>query len=156
MMTPTPTEHEALIVVGIDTTTSNAVEGDSARAQIPRLWARYFAEDVLSRIPGKKQPALPVGAYTDYESDHTGAYRVVAGAAVADGVEPPEGLVRVTLPAGRYLVFSGEGPMPETVIQTWMGVWRYFAEPRDFVRAYTGDFELYRGPNLVEIHIGVR
>ncbi len=46
--------------------------------------------------------------------------------------------------------------MPDVVIQTWMSVWRYFSEPRGHVRAYTEDFELYRGPNAVDIYIAVK
>jgi len=155
-MTPELVTHAGMTVVGIDMTTSNAAERDPDKARIPALWGRFHGESVLSKIPGKKSPVLPVGVYTDYESDHNGQYRLLAGAAV-EGVElAADGFGRVTLPAGRYLVFRGEGEMPGAVIQTWMAVLDYFSKPSDHVRAYTADWELYRGPNAVDIYIAVK
>jgi predicted transcriptional regulator YdeE len=155
-MTPTHVTHEGMTVVGIDATTLNSDEADSARARIPTLWGRFYAEGVLSKVPRKRPPLLPVGVYTDYESDHNGRYRILAGAAVEEGAPLPEGLARAVVPAGTYLMFRGEGPMPGVVLQTWMSVWRHFTEPGGHARAYTTDFELYRGPELVDIHIAVK
>jgi hypothetical protein len=42
------------------------------------------------------------------------------------------------------------------VIQTWMSALDYFSKPCDHVRAYTADWELYRGPNAVDLYIAVR
>jgi predicted transcriptional regulator YdeE len=155
-MTPTLVTHEGMTVLGIDATTLNADEADSARARIPSLWGRFYAEGVLGRVPRKKPPVLPVGVYTDYESDHNGRYRILAGAAVEEGAPLPEGLGRAVVPAGTYLMFRGQGQMPGVVPQTWMSVWRYFAEAGGHARAYTTDFELYRGPEVVEIYIAVK
>ena len=155
-MTPTLVTHEGMTVLGIDTRTLNADEADSAKARIPALWGRFYAEGVLGKVPRKKAPLVPVGVYTDYESDHNGRYRILAGAAVEEGAPLLEGLAQAVVPAGTYLMFRGEGHMPGIVIQTWMSVWHYFAEPRDQVRAYTSDFELYRGPEVVEIYVAVK
>ena len=155
-MTPELVTHAGMIVAGIDITTSNAAERDPAKARIPALWGRFYGEGILSKIPGKKSPVLPVGVYTDYESDHTGQYRLLAGAVVEEMEFPADGFARATLPAGRYLVFRGEGEMPGAVIQTWMAVLDYFSKPSDHVRAYTADWELYRGPNAVDIYIAVK
>jgi predicted transcriptional regulator YdeE len=155
-MTPTLVKHEGMTVVGIDATASNAAEGDPSKARIPVLWARLYAEDVLSRLPRKKAPILPVGVYTDYESDHNGRYRILAGGAVEEGAALSEDLGRAVVPAGSYLMFKGEGQMPAVVVQTWISVWHYFAGPGSHVRAYTTDFEVYRGPEAVEIYIAVR
>jgi len=155
-MNPSLLTHERLTVLGIDIRTSNAAEGDPGKARIPSLWARFYAEDILSKAPGQTTPALPLGVYTDYESDHNGSYRVLAGVAVEDGTRLSEGFGRATVPAGKYLMFQGEGQMPQVVIKTWMSVWHYFSEPREHARAYTTDFELYRGPDAVEIYIAVK
>ena len=155
-MTPELVTHAGMTVVGIDVTTSNAAERDPANARIPALWGRFYGEGVLSKIPRKKSPVLPVGVYTDYESDHNGQYRLLAGAVVEEMAPPVDGFGRATLPAGRYLVFRGEGEMPGAVIQTWMSVLDYFTKSSDHVRAYTADWELYRGPNAVDIHIAVK
>jgi predicted transcriptional regulator YdeE len=155
-MTPKIVMHDGGIVVGIDITTSNAAEIDPAVAKIPMLWARFYSEDILSRIPGKQLPALPMGVYTDYESDHNGPYRLLAGAAVDEGTPAPGGFAGATLPSGRYLMFAGEGEMPGVVIDTWKAVWSYFSEAGVHRRAYTADFEVYRGPKAVDIYIAVK
>jgi predicted transcriptional regulator YdeE len=151
-----PVTHEKMTVVGVDVRTSNAAEADATTARIPALWRRFYGDNVLERVPRTKSPATPLGLYTDYSSDHTGEYRVIAGAAVEEGTPVPEGLASGTLPAGRYLVFSGEGQMPAVVIRTWMAVWEYFSKPGPIVRAFTADFEQYRGPDAVDIYISVK
>jgi len=155
-MTPELVTHPGMTVLGIDVRTSNAAEADAGTARLPALWGRFYGENVLERIPGKLSPAAPLGVYADYESDHLGEYRVVAGAAVEDGTAVPSGLARATVPAGRYLVFRGEGPMPDVVIQTWVSVWNHFSGSKAPARLFTADFELYRGPNAVDIHVAVR
>ena len=155
-MTPTLVTHERMSVLGIDVTTLNAAEADPEKASIPKLWGRFYAEDMLSKIPRKKPPVLPLGVYTDYESDHNGRYRILAGAAVEEGTPVPDGLGSAVVPAGMYLIFRGEGQMPAVVVQTWMSVWRYFADPRGHVRAYTADFERYSASDTVEVYIAVK
>jgi len=155
-MKPTMVRYEGAVVVGIDIATTNAAESDPARAKIGGLWARFRQEDVLGQIPGKIAPAMPMGVYTDYESDDTGRYRLLAGAAVAKGTRPPAGLAQAVVPAGPYLLFRGEGELPTSVIETWKAIWAYFATPGHEVRAYTTDFERYPGPRDVEIYVSVR
>jgi predicted transcriptional regulator YdeE len=46
--------------------------------------------------------------------------------------------------------------MPQTLIQTWIAIWDYFAKDSEYKRAYTTDFELYRGGDAVDIHIAVK
>src|SRR4026209_437221 len=108
-MTPELVTHAGMTVVGIDITTSNAAERDPAKARIPALWGRFYGEGILSKIPGKKSPVLPVGVYTDYESDHDGQYRLLAGAVVEDIEFPADGFTRATLTAGRDLPVLGGG-----------------------------------------------
>lgn len=145
-----------MAVIGIDVITSNAAEADPSTAQLPELWARFYREAILEQIPRKTPPVLPVAVYTDYETDHTGRYRVIAGAAVEAGTAPPKGLVGVTLPAGRYLVFHSEGAMPDVVIRAWQAVWSHFATPGDDIRAFTADFEQYSGSDRVDIFIALK
>ncbi|GLH75092.1 hypothetical protein GETHLI_35950 [Geothrix limicola] len=46
--------------------------------------------------------------------------------------------------------------MPQAVIDTWGIIWAYFENNTEFIRSYTTDFEEYRGPDQIAIHIGVR
>jgi len=153
---PRVVEQEGLTVLGISAVTSNALESDPATGKIGGLWARFYREAVPSRIPLKREPALPLGVYTGYESDHSGQYELTVGMAVDASAQTPEGLARVSMPAGSYLLFEAEGEMPGVVIDTWKEIWAYFSRPSGHVRAYTADLELHRGPNAVEIYISVK
>jgi predicted transcriptional regulator YdeE len=57
--------------------------------------------------------------------------------------------------AGDYLVFTGQGEMPQMVIATWQRIWQYFEAHPEVTRRYRSDFEAYEGPDKVAIHIGV-
>jgi hypothetical protein len=42
------------------------------------------------------------------------------------------------------------------VIDAWKEVWDYFSQASEVRRAYTTDFEVYKGMDEVAIHISVR
>jgi predicted transcriptional regulator YdeE len=153
---PRLVEHEGLTVLGIAAVTSNALETNQATARIGELWARFYREDIPGRLPRKATPAVPFGVCTNYESDDTGQYELTVGMSVDASAPTPEGLVRRSIPPGRYLLFEAEGDMPGIVINAWKDVWSQFSKTSDHVRAYTTDFELYRGPRAVAIYISVR
>jgi predicted transcriptional regulator YdeE len=155
-MKPRVVTHDGAAVVGVEIRTSNADESRPASARIPALWQRFYAEGILDKIPGKTTPAVPLGVYTDYEGDEAARYRLLAGAAVEERTPTPPGLGRALIPADRYLLFQAEGDMPKVVIDTWTAIWEYFAKSPGHVRAFTTDFELYRGPKTVEIYIAVK
>lgn len=147
---------EEMQVVGIEIRTSNQNEMNPATAQIPALWGRFQHEQIIDQIPNRAPDGFPLGVYSKYQSEHSGAYSVLAGIEVADLHSVPRGMVRLTIPAGDYLVFSAQGPMPQAVIQAWGVIWRYFSDKPQYVRAYSADFESYRGPEMVDIHIAIR
>lgn len=146
----------AFQIFGVQTRTSNADEQTLKTARLPLLWHDVHTE----LVPELPADAPVYGVYAGYESDQDGAYTVTAGAD-----QKPEkctlDLVEITVPAGRYVVFTGKGKMPETVIRVWLDIWDYFK--RDDVqleRAYTSDFEVYRGrvetAIEVSVHIAVK
>jgi predicted transcriptional regulator YdeE len=143
-------------VVGIAVRTSNAAEADPAKGRIGALWMRFHSEDIPGQITGKKLPVTPIGVYSNYEGDDKGRYRLMAGAAVDTGTTPPAGMELAIVPAGRYLMFQAEGPMPSIVIETWKEVWSHFSNAPAEVRAFTVDFERYPGPTSVEVYISIR
>ena len=63
--------------------------------------------------------------------------------------------LHVDIEPGDYLVFTGEGEMPQMVIDTWGEIWRYFAANPQVQRRFATDFEAYDGPDQVAIHIGI-
>ena len=56
---------------------------------------------------------------------------------------------------GDYLVFTGQGEMPQMVLAVWQTIWQYFEAHPEIKRLYRSDFEAYSGPEQVAIHIGV-
>jgi predicted transcriptional regulator YdeE len=66
-----------------------------------------------------------------------------------------DGPATVPIEAGDYLVFSGQGEMPQMVLAVWQSIWQYFEQHPEIRRTYRSDFEAYSGPEQVAIHIGV-
>lgn len=60
----------------------------------------------------------------------------------------------IAVGGGRYLVFEAKGPMPQVIIETWAGG-SFFERSKEFKRAFSTDFEEYRGSDEVAIHIAV-
>lgn len=150
-MQPTrQTLSQPIAIAGISVRTTNAAEFNPVTGKIAGLWGRFFSEGLFESLPGKLPDSPVYGVYSGYESDYMGAFDVTAGVATTK----PQG--QLTLQTGDYLVFSGTGPMPQTVLQTWGLVWQYFQGNPDAKRSYATDFEAYLGTDKVEIHIGVQ
>ncbi len=154
-MKPKSSEQPAFDVIGISVQTNNAAES-TGDGEIPKLWQRLFMEGVLNRIPDRTDESI-VSVYTKYASDATGEYTVVLGARVKPGTKPPEGMVAVSVPAGKYLEFvSAKGPGQEVVPVVWRQIYGYFQGPGVPSRAFKADYEQYDGPfdgNAMQAHV---
>ncbi len=141
-------ELEKINVTGISVRTTNANEMTPANAKIGALWEKFYTE-----LAPKLSPNSQVfGLYTNYESDHTGAFDVVACSDVINTQE----LESFQVNSGKYLVFSGVGEMPQAVISLWGEVWNYFSSADcQYERAFTTDFELYKSETEIEIYIAI-
>ena len=117
------------------------------------------------------------GIYHNYESDDVGAFDVVASWKLASQQEQSDNddtantvkatknknasnLVTVSIPTGRYMVFSEYGNMPNTVMNAWEKAWEYFNDSScEHTRTYHVDFERYVEGKLeygqVELYIGI-
>ena len=135
-------------VMGKSVRTKNTDEMNPSTAKIGALWERFFAD----LAPKMSKSSRVFGLYTNYESDHTGAFDVVACSDVIDA----QGLEEFQINSGRYLIFNGTGEMPQTVIDLWGEVWSYFSsENCEHKRAFTTDFEFYKSEKEIEIYISV-
>lgn len=126
-------------------------------SRIPRLWERVATERWIDRLrtAGAIGPTLAV--YSGYESDATGRYRLLVGCELPPEASAPDGAGVVEIPAGRYLVFSFKGALPEIVMEGWRQVWRFFEQSRAVERAYTADVEIYdEAGSGVDIWIAVK
>jgi predicted transcriptional regulator YdeE len=160
-MEPKLTMGGGMKVIGSEVRTSNLLEGDQTTAKIPGLWKRFLEEKLEDKIPNRTRPGNLFGVYANYESDHTGMYSLIVSAEVSSLDCVPEGMVGLTIPAGKYLVFPASGPIPDAIIQTWQIVWNYFSQSSEYRRTYVADFESYRWkPDTqqteADIHIAVR
>jgi predicted transcriptional regulator YdeE len=147
-------EKPAILVIGIKCRTSNAK--DAGPQDIPKLWGRFYGEDILGQIPNKTSSEV-IALYCDYEGDYTQPYSVIIGCPVSSIDTIPEGMVAKTIPASSYAVFRAIGEYPESLIKTWGNIWN---QP-SLERTYTGDFELYGdkfvsgSPQELEVFIAV-
>jgi predicted transcriptional regulator YdeE len=148
-MDPVRQHHDAFQVAGLVARTTNREEDDPATARIGALWRRFFSEQTYASTPNRTSDLHIFGVYSAYESDAHGAFDITVGVAVSDGAGS------VTIEAGDYLVFNGQGEMPQMVIATWQRIWQYFEAHPEIARRYRTDFEAYEGPDKVAIHIGV-
>ena len=159
------TLSEAAVCKGISVRTTNNAEISHETAKLGRLWQKFYQNHAGNLPEGEDI----YGIYHNYESDDlVGAFDVVAGWKVDSEQEQSDNsanakngtLVSVDIPAGKYLVFSEEGRMPNTVMNAWEKAWTYFNDRScEHVRTYNVDFEHYIGGNLeygqVDLYIGI-
>ncbi|MEQ8784785.1 MAG: GyrI-like domain-containing protein [Pirellulaceae bacterium] len=156
-MQPRFRRHEAMFAAGLSARTSNEAEMDPDRARIPALWRKFHQDALIESTAQRVTNSAPLGVYLDYENGAEGDYTVVAAVEVSDLSRVAEPLFGVVIDAGDYIVFTGEGAMPEAVIAAWRHVWEFFARPRcdELRRSFTVDFERHVNDNTVEIWIAV-
>jgi len=139
-------------IYGLSTRTDNATEMKVNTGKIPALWQHFDQSVPVNYKDGERV----YGVYSDYESDHTGKFNVLAG---FDGAVLPTNvnLEKIIIPEAKYLVFVHKGEMPQIAIDAWTQVWNYFsADEAKFQRLYTTDFEYYANGNEIEVHIAVK
>ncbi|GAA4354921.1 hypothetical protein GCM10023165_46600 [Variovorax defluvii] len=148
-MQPQLQRHDGFAIAGLTIRTTNQAERDTHSERMSELWTRFFDERVYAITPNRIDDMRLYGVYSAYESDAQGAFNLTTGVAVSGGHSTVE------IQAGDYLVFSGQGQMPQMVQALWKSIWRYFEQHPAVRRSYRSDFEAYSGPDQVAIHIGV-
>lgn len=143
-------ELSNMVVQGFVVRTDNETEM-SEQGKIPELWQEFWARLGVNQEKGEHA----FGVYTNYESDHTGQFDVFAGVNSETQLST-DNTAQVTIAAGKYLVFTQQGEMPEAVIEAWTQVWRYFSQSEvSYQRKFTTDFERYIGEDKVEVCIAI-
>lgn len=138
-------------ISGVAVRTNNADEMQPETAKIAGLW-ETFANQLAPKL---NETSQVFGVYTNYASDHNGDYDVIAGSTSLDVT--CDGSANYEIEAGKYLVFTAKGEMPQVVIQLWGEVWAYFdSADCEHERAYTTDFEAYLADDEVEIAIAIK
>jgi predicted transcriptional regulator YdeE len=149
------------VVIGIEARTSNTKEATAERV-IPKQWDEVLRNGLLSRIPNRMDSSI-IALYTDYESDEHGPYTYVLGAKVSASSKIPQGMVRRTVPAGKYAVFTSDrGPVAEVGLNTWKRIWALPQSNPEIRRNYKTDFEVYdqrvADPKnaQIDIYVGIK
>jgi predicted transcriptional regulator YdeE len=127
----------------------------SART-VPEQWLDF---EKLGKLPGQIG-AVAYGAICGADTEaQTFEYLVGVEVASFEALHPDLGRMRV--PAGRYAVFTHEGPV-ETIRTTWNAAINEWLPSSGFKSAETPDFERYderfdakTGSGIVEIWLGV-
>ena len=139
-MQPKFAEHPAFHFVGLSTRTSNADEM-AGKGRIGAVWERFYAENLLQKIPNQTEPGVVLALYTEYEEDANAPYSFAVGVKVSDVADLPTGLTAYSVAAAKYAVFmSAQGSIPGIVIDVWKSIWS-----SQIKRAYRSDFEIYDG-----------
>ena len=152
----------AIVCEGIGVRTTNYKETKPETAKLGELWQQFY-QTIAEQLP---EDAQIYGVYHQYESDDTGEFDVVAGYSKQSVQQEQEvqsesdDTVSVTIPAGKYLVFSQQGSMPDMVIEGWDKVWTYFGDSEcEYTRTFGVDFEHYIDTDpedgQVDIYIGI-
>lgn len=100
-------------VLGISVRTKNADEMQPQTAKIGELWQQFY-QDIAPKL---QNGATIYGLYSNYESDASGEFTVMA---CSDKVNESvsNDLEQSSIKKGNYLVFEGAGEMPQAVINT--------------------------------------
>jgi len=149
-------------LIGIKAFTSNKAEFNSDTAKIKPTIDSY-----MKNFAGKNANLLNNGkfysVYSEYESDHNGAYTYLFGEEVSNFNEAMVDLSTYTIPAQTYKVFTTQpGSMPNVVIQAWQEIWQMNEDDFGGKRAYIADFEVYDHRSydpsnaVVDIYIGIK
>lgn len=144
-------EIEDFYIIGISVRTTNQ-NGQSGK-DIMNLWNRFFAENVLDKVPKKLDSRAFYSVYTDYEGDYTKPYTAILGCKVAHLNAIPEGMVGKTIPGGQFKKFTAKGNLGEGIVfSEWSKIWNLQLD-----RKYSADFEVYgekaQNPENAEVDI---
>lgn len=151
---PKPVTRQGFEVIGVQARTSIAKESSDSGV-IPQLWKRFYTDGINDKIAGKVGDSI-ISLYTDFSGDDANReYTVVLGTEVKRGAKPPQGMVAVHVPAGKYLEFATEkGSLNETVPKLWRQITEYFKRPGAPRRAFTTDYEVYEADMEPQSAIG--
>ncbi len=146
------TKLDPFWVIGISVRTTK--ENDQFANDIPALWNTFMTEGILHKIPNKIEDTI-YALYTDYESDHTGAYTTILGCKVAHVDVIPDGMTSLQIEASTYSRYTAKGDLTKSAVyNTWYEIWE-----TDLNRTYTTDFEVYgeeaKNPKQAEVDIFV-
>ena len=163
-MKQTTIKRPEIKLIGISVRTSYQQEIDKIKGAIFPCIQRYFHQALFEKIPNRTKPGTTFCAYTDYESDHTGAYTYFIGEEVASFDNPlPEAFDKLTIAEQQYAKFTtNPAPMPDVIIHAWTDIWKMSPQELGGNRNFQTDFEIYdeRAADhkniILDVYVGVK
>lgn len=136
-MQPKIVTREAETVIGMGGTFE---PGDSP--SISMLWDKFVSRrpEIKSRN-SKYDIGVCCPTHSDIPVD-SGKFVYIAASPVDDKADPPAGMVKTVLPAGRYAVFTHKGPISQ-LKHTLNYIWGTWMPKAEFEKRDAPDFELY-------------
>jgi predicted transcriptional regulator YdeE len=139
--------RDPLTVIGLGLRINHAAQAQGGE-KIAAVWRAFTEGRVRERIANQVHATAIYLAYHDYEKKDEGDCSILLGAAVRDRTPAPPGLEVVVIPAARFAVF--EVATQAEVPGAWQRIWS-----AGLRRTYTGDFEVYRLNQPIEICVAV-
>jgi predicted transcriptional regulator YdeE len=153
-------EQQSFAVIGVSVRTSGQKEA-GGNGQVPALWARSLQDGTFERIPNRTDEKM-LAVYTDFDGDQTGVYTYILGARVSSAEKVPDGMVAVTIPAGRYAVVqSDKGTLPDIIPKVWKDIAAMSTKDRGGERSFKTDYVVFPAgfdwqDTQVEVHVGMK
>jgi predicted transcriptional regulator YdeE len=129
------TELPGFYAAGVTVRTIN--QNGQSKKDMMALWNRFMAGNLLQQISDRVSDDIYC-FYTNYQSDHTDYYTALLGCKVNSLANIGEGFSGLSIPAGKYQVYSLAGDPLHSMLDAWQEIW-----DSGVVRAYTFDFDLY-------------
>jgi predicted transcriptional regulator YdeE len=151
-------------LVGISVRTSYQQELDKMKGNIFPCVRQYFHGLLFEKISNRANPGTTFCAYTDYETDHKGAYTYFIGEEVIsyDNLLP-DGFHMLTIPPQKYAKFTTKpAPMPDVIVNAWNNIWKMSPTELGGKRGYQTDFEIYDERSvdhqkiILDVYIGLK
>ncbi|MFC4874448.1 GyrI-like domain-containing protein [Negadavirga shengliensis] len=130
-------QKKGFVLIGIRHPGKTTNENGQSGIDCGNLWQKFEKEGYAARIPARVGDEV-YAVYFDYEGDHTQPFAYFIGCKVRSGVDVPEGMAKLEVPAGDYTLVRAKGKMPDCMVNAWKEVWE-----SDIPRAYGMDFEVY-------------
>jgi AraC family transcriptional regulator len=162
-MKPVIKQIEEMKIVGMEKTTTL----NTSYIDIPKLWENFCSRmHEINNVADKKtfyEVRKPDMNFSMDDFKETSEFTEIAGLEVTTVDTMPEGMINVTIPAGKYAVFTHKGS-PINLRQTYEYIWGTWLPNSGYEADLRFDFELYgerfKGAedpeSEVDIHIPIK
>lgn len=141
MLEPVIVPKPELTVVGLQATFKHALSAEPTNFKvIPPLWDRLFQR--VDEIKNRSDHDMYGVLWSEPQRNHPDEMEYLAGVAVGDIANVPDGMAAHTVPAGMFAVFTHRGPI-QNIGATMREIYRVWLPSSKYRHAGMGDVEVY-------------